>query len=148
MCVRFARRAEHRKQLTSRESGHDTEMRGVLVLRAAREPESRAAGLLLSLFLVGHPRREVLGWTVLLLTQPLVWLLVVIAWVLQLPVTLLANLISPRKTRSIDGRHVLITGGSEGIGLELAKMCVARGANVTLVARTQQTRDRTRCRAR
>ncbi len=33
------------------------------------------------------------------------------------------------------GRHVFITGGSKGIGLELAKLVLARGAHVTLVAR-------------
>lgn len=36
----------------------------------------------------------------------------------------------------LSGRHVLITGGSEGMGLELAKLCAARGAKVSLVART------------
>lgn len=34
------------------------------------------------------------------------------------------------------GAHVLITGGSEGIGLALAKDFVRAGSNVTLVART------------
>jgi len=34
-------------------------------------------------------------------------------------------------------RHVLITGGSQGIGLETARLAVARGARVTLVARTE-----------
>lgn len=41
-----------------------------------------------------------------------------------------------RRREEIAGRHVLITGGSEGIGLELAKICVQRGAKVTLLARS------------
>ena len=34
------------------------------------------------------------------------------------------------------GKHVLITGGSEGLGLSIAKLAAERGARVTLVART------------
>lgn len=33
-------------------------------------------------------------------------------------------------------KHVLITGGSEGLGLALAKQLVSRNARVTLVGRT------------
>ncbi|XP_065176594.1 3-ketodihydrosphingosine reductase-like isoform X2 [Sycon ciliatum] len=36
------------------------------------------------------------------------------------------------------GRHVMITGGSSGIGLALAKLFVRRGANVTIVARNKE----------
>ena len=35
------------------------------------------------------------------------------------------------------GRHVVITGGSEGIGLEVARLCLDRGARVSLVSRSQ-----------
>jgi NAD(P)-dependent dehydrogenase (short-subunit alcohol dehydrogenase family) len=35
-----------------------------------------------------------------------------------------------------EGRHVLITGASEGVGAELAKLLVPAGARVTLVSRT------------
>ena len=38
--------------------------------------------------------------------------------------------------RSLAGKHVLITGGSTGIGFSLAKRCLAEGAFVTLVSRT------------
>jgi 3-dehydrosphinganine reductase len=85
-----------------------------------------------------------LAFCTLLLTQPFVWLLVAAAAVLQSPVTLLASLLSRRKPRSFSGRHVLITGGSEGIGLEIAKQCAARGATVTLVARTRSKLDAAR----
>jgi NAD(P)-dependent dehydrogenase (short-subunit alcohol dehydrogenase family) len=40
-----------------------------------------------------------------------------------------------RKTK-YGGEHVLITGGSRGIGLALAKEFIRRDANVTLVGRT------------
>ncbi|EOD18588.1 hypothetical protein EMIHUDRAFT_419354 [Emiliania huxleyi CCMP1516] len=43
---------------------------------------------------------------------------------------------SRRRRESLSGKHVLITGGSEGVGLEVAKIAAARGARVSLVART------------
>ena len=45
----------------------------------------------------------------------------------------------PRKASScLKGRHVLITGGSKGIGKEVAKEFAQRGANVTIFARNPQ----------
>ena len=42
-----------------------------------------------------------------------------------------------RKPRmSVRGKHVLITGGSQGLGRALAEQCVQKGARVTIVART------------
>jgi 3-dehydrosphinganine reductase len=38
---------------------------------------------------------------------------------------------------TVRGKHVLITGGSSGIGLALAQRCVASGARVSLVARVE-----------
>ncbi|KAK8725854.1 hypothetical protein OTU49_010518 [Cherax quadricarinatus] len=40
-----------------------------------------------------------------------------------------------RKKRDLKGKHVLVTGGSSGIGLSVALDVAARGASVTLVAR-------------
>lgn len=37
---------------------------------------------------------------------------------------------------SYSGKHVLITGGSEGIGLALAHYFVRDGASVTILSRT------------
>lgn len=42
-----------------------------------------------------------------------------------------------KKPRSYKGQHVVVVGGSTGIGLAIAKQFVARGANITLVARRQ-----------
>jgi NAD(P)-dependent dehydrogenase (short-subunit alcohol dehydrogenase family) len=36
---------------------------------------------------------------------------------------------------ALQGRHVLVTGGSSGIGEAVAVLCVSQGAKVTLVAR-------------
>lgn len=35
----------------------------------------------------------------------------------------------------LQGKHVVVTGGSRGIGEQIARQCAARGAQVTLVAR-------------
>lgn len=34
----------------------------------------------------------------------------------------------------LNGKHVFITGGSEGLGLSIAKQCFMRGATVTIVS--------------
>ncbi|KAJ8589599.1 NAD(P)-binding protein [Rhizopogon salebrosus TDB-379] len=39
------------------------------------------------------------------------------------------------------GLHVYITGGSQGLGLELAKLVARKGAHVSIVARTQSKLD-------
>jgi 3-dehydrosphinganine reductase len=38
---------------------------------------------------------------------------------------------------TLDGAHVLITGGSSGIGLAVAEACVRRGSRVSIVARDE-----------
>ena len=37
----------------------------------------------------------------------------------------------------LDGQHVLITGGSKGIGLACAQAFLAEGARVTLISRSE-----------
>jgi len=46
-----------------------------------------------------------------------------------------------RKSWDPKGKHVYITGGSQGLGLALAKILVKRGANISIVARTQSKLD-------
>lgn len=44
-----------------------------------------------------------------------------------------------RKEKSLYGKHVVVTGGSSGIGLNIATECAKRGANVTIIARNENT---------
>lgn len=46
-----------------------------------------------------------------------------------------------RPRHRLQGRHVIITGGSEGIGLSLAHEMALRGATVSLLSRTQAKLD-------
>ena len=39
---------------------------------------------------------------------------------------------------SLKNANIVITGGSKGIGLEISKECLKRGANVCIVARNKQ----------
>lgn len=43
--------------------------------------------------------------------------------------------LSKKKPKSINDRHVVVTGGSSGIGLWIAINAVKLGANVTIIAR-------------
>src|SRR5579863_5036346 len=43
----------------------------------------------------------------------------------------------PRKRFSFRGRSVIITGGSRGLGLELARQLAAQRARLTIIARDQ-----------
>lgn len=36
-----------------------------------------------------------------------------------------------------EGKHVFVTGGSQGLGLALAELLAAKGANVTICSRTE-----------
>ena len=47
-----------------------------------------------------------------------------------------------RRPKSYAGRHVCITGGSEGLGFALAKLFVEEGANVSIIARTAAKLER------
>jgi 3-dehydrosphinganine reductase len=37
----------------------------------------------------------------------------------------------------VHGKHILITGGSQGLGLALAKLVASKGADVTICARSK-----------
>lgn len=45
------------------------------------------------------------------------------------------------KKPSLVGKHVLVTGGSKGIGLAAAEYCLKLGASVSLLARDQEALD-------
>jgi 3-dehydrosphinganine reductase len=42
----------------------------------------------------------------------------------------------PAHIASLQDKHVFVTGGSSGIGFELAKLCLSKGAYVTLISKT------------
>ncbi|XP_061197886.1 3-ketodihydrosphingosine reductase-like isoform X2 [Saccostrea echinata] len=50
---------------------------------------------------------------------------------------IISKIISPKRI-NIQGKHVLITGGSSGIGKALAIEAVRHGANVTIIARNEK----------
>lgn len=52
------------------------------------------------------------------------------------------KLVCAKKKKCIAGKHVLVTGGSSGIGLWSAIECAKQGANVTIVARNQKLLDK------
>lgn len=55
-----------------------------------------------------------------------------------LPVVLFSmSFLRRKRAFVVDGRTVLITGGSQGLGLSLARKLAARGANIVIVARDQ-----------
>ncbi|MCO5561655.1 hypothetical protein L7F22_015276 [Adiantum nelumboides] len=66
------------------------------------------------------------------------WWVGVVIGIVMLIVVVVAEARRRRFTHipSLQGKHVLITGGSSGIGLCIAQRCAAEGAYVTLVART------------
>lgn len=45
------------------------------------------------------------------------------------------------RAESIEGKHILITGGSAGLGLALAKLCAEKGAKISILAVTQSKLD-------
>lgn len=61
---------------------------------------------------------------------------VCLALALGLVVAMLASIKKPLFMESLRGKHALITGGSSGIGLAIAKAAIQEGAYVTLVSRS------------
>lgn len=60
-----------------------------------------------------------------------------VATILLLVILLKLSVRAPRFFPSLLDKHVVVTGGSVGIGLSLAKRCLLEGAFVTLMARTE-----------
>ncbi|XP_055695623.1 3-ketodihydrosphingosine reductase [Lutzomyia longipalpis] len=63
------------------------------------------------------------------------YLLIILVVVLHVVVL---GFVLRKRPKSIAGKHVVVTGGSSGIGLWTAIHCFKRGANVTIVARNMQ----------
>ncbi|KAI5236781.1 NAD(P)-binding protein [Aureobasidium subglaciale] len=76
--------------------------------------------------------------TIELLTHPIALSIVAI-----LVASAAMGLFSSNKHFPVEGRTVLITGGSSGMGRALAKKLAQRGANVCIVARNQSKLDET-----
>ncbi|XP_055698806.1 3-ketodihydrosphingosine reductase [Phlebotomus papatasi] len=60
------------------------------------------------------------------------YLLIILVVVLHIMVL---GYVLKKRPKNISGKHVVVTGGSSGIGLWSAVHCFKRGANVTIVAR-------------
>ncbi|ORY73920.1 hypothetical protein BCR37DRAFT_352911 [Protomyces lactucae-debilis] len=74
----------------------------------------------------------------------MVWQLTtrIIAGLITLPVLAATlQMFWPTKKKSYKGQHVIVSGGSQGMGKSIAKEFIKRGANVSIVARTQRTLD-------
>eukprot|EP01117_Protostelium_nocturnum_P006776 TRINITY_DN2433_c0_g1_i1.p1 TRINITY_DN2433_c0_g1~~TRINITY_DN2433_c0_g1_i1.p1 ORF type:complete len:333 (+),score=138.73 TRINITY_DN2433_c0_g1_i1:71-1069(+) len=50
----------------------------------------------------------------------------------------------PRKITDFSGKHVVITGGSSGLGLSLASQLAELGSNVSLIARSKEKLEKAR----
>lgn len=84
-----------------------------------------------------NTQKDLIRITVPLIAFQLVmWLYVLSAIVAILALHLIVlTLLLRRPKKSILGKHVLVTGGSEGIGLAVAIRAAQLGADVTIVAR-------------
>lgn len=69
------------------------------------------------------------------------WISLASKVLLPLIVLYLSSFMFSSKKWSPKGLHVYITGGSQGLGLALAKMVARKGAHVSIVARTQSKLD-------
>uniref|UniRef100_A0A1A8NRP8 3-dehydrosphinganine reductase n=1 Tax=Nothobranchius pienaari TaxID=704102 RepID=A0A1A8NRP8_9TELE len=76
------------------------------------------------------------SWWLLL---PFIMLLVVAAFIVAFVLLLymISPLISPKPLK-LNGAHVVVTGGSSGIGKSIAMECYRQGAFITLVARDEE----------
>ncbi|XP_063983057.1 3-ketodihydrosphingosine reductase [Diachasmimorpha longicaudata] len=67
-----------------------------------------------------------------------------VVFVLVLVILIAKQLLWRRQLRSVEGKHVVITGGSSGIGRSIALLAAKHGAHVTLIARNTKKLEATR----
>lgn len=63
---------------------------------------------------------------------------IAVAFLTIIPVAISLWLKKLSSFRTIRNKHVVITGGSSGIGFSIAKRCVNLGANVTIISRSEK----------
>ncbi|CAG5100261.1 Similar to KDSR: 3-ketodihydrosphingosine reductase (Homo sapiens) [Cotesia congregata] len=64
--------------------------------------------------------------------------------VIAIIVWLVKELVFPSQRKNIEGKHVVITGGSSGIGKAVAMLAAKMGAHVTIIARDVQKLEASR----
>ncbi|XP_015126637.1 3-ketodihydrosphingosine reductase [Diachasma alloeum] len=67
-----------------------------------------------------------------------------VVFVLVLVILIAEQLLRSRRSRSVEGKHVVITGGSSGIGRSVALLAAKNGAHVTIIARNTKKLEATR----
>eukprot|EP01111_Echinosteliopsis_oligospora_P014084 TRINITY_DN5229_c0_g1_i1.p1 TRINITY_DN5229_c0_g1~~TRINITY_DN5229_c0_g1_i1.p1 ORF type:complete len:325 (-),score=75.16 TRINITY_DN5229_c0_g1_i1:63-1037(-) len=71
------------------------------------------------------------------------WVTLIITLAVVFVVIYVTSFVNFKKKISLKGKHVIITGGSTGMGKSMAIQCIKEGANVTILARTESNLNQT-----